>query len=112
MKFTTLLFTLITLASQHLLAHAMDAASLNIGIQENRAVFVLKIHRLAAENLSKSNIVSAKQVFDSTLQMDPPLLNNEVCEWRTPVWQAEEKEAGHYLNLEVVAVCGDRKSVV
>ena len=105
MRFSILLLTVILGASQQLFAHAMDAASLKISVQENRAVFDLKIHELAAENLTKNKLLTADEIFAATLKPDPPILNNEVCEWRTPGLLPKNEDAG-YLTLEVVAVCG------
>ncbi len=92
----------------------MDAANLNIEIQENRAVVRFKIHVLVAEELLKTKIDrtqpagQADSLLKATLEGSQISVNNEKCEWRKPELAIENvKQSGDedYLDLSSVAVC-------
>lgn len=92
----------------------MDAANLNVEIQENRAIVRLKIHVLVAEELLQTKIdrsqpaVYADGLLKATLENSQISVNSEKCEWRKPELTVENvKQPGDedYLDLSSVAVC-------
>lgn len=85
-------------------SHPLDAGSLNIQIQDNRAIYNLKIHELALQKLIQSEL-NATSVFNNTLNTAALSLNHEVCEWRAPSADQLTKVESSYLQLSVVSVC-------
>ncbi len=83
----------------------MDGANLSIQIQENRAEYTLRIHKLAVEKLTSAKSITAGELFDKTLGLAQPILNNETCEWRIPELKATTEAQSDYYTLYVVSVC-------
>ncbi len=111
---TAQVFLFTFLLSAILQAHPMDAANLNIDIQQNRALVHLKIHVLVVEDLLKTKIdrthldAQANALLQATLGSSQISVNNEKCEWRKPdlaVENVQDPTQQDYLDLSTVAVC-------
>lgn len=77
----------------------MDFGQLSVRPAEGeRLVISLRMHRLAAEKLA---ITAPGGFFRQTLEPNPPQLGGVICQWLRP----EEKVAGDYRELSVVAAC-------